>query len=301
MHIGFKTGPKNWEEGKRIITQDGAKMCEIWFRVDKVHEYREMLGYLKAQKVAFGLHYWGLIQNKYKPNIATHHKDIREETIAQMKEAIDVAQREDAVYVNIHPGILSVEEMNFTTHRQAVSSNHEVTPSDTARTITHENVNILHDYALKKGVTLTIETLPAGEVPGSDREEAYFLGDAPISLSQDLADNGFYIANDITHTASQIGLINSEDAFLWKHLLDTTHSLAPQTKLVHVNTVVPPWNGTDSHHGLLPEDYAVNAWPSLDRIAQLISIFKDRDDVYIVPEPNHNMQENYQALVKLIA
>lgn len=301
MQIGFKTGPNNWEEGKRIIAEDGAKMCEIWFRVDKAHEYREMLNHLKAQKVAFGLHYWGLIQNKYKPNIATHHQDIRGETILQMKKTIDVAHKEGAVYVNIHPGILSIEEMDFGTHRQAVSSLHEKTPSDTARAITHENMEALHNYATTREVTLTVETLPAGEVPGSDREEVYFPGDAPLVLLQELADKGFYVANDITHTASQIGLINSEDAFLWEHLLDATQALAPQTKLVHVNTVVPPWNGTDSHHGLLPEDYKVGAWPSLDRIAQLLSIFKDRDDVYIVPEPNNKMQENYRALVKLVA
>src|SRR5258708_1198468 len=105
MQIGFKTGPKNWQEGQKIVTEDGGKLCEVWFRIDKKDEYAEMLNWLGAQKVAVGLHHWGLIEGKYKTNLASTYPTIRQKTIQQIKDTIDVgASLADCAYVNVHCG-----------------------------------------------------------------------------------------------------------------------------------------------------------------------------------------------------
>ncbi|MBI3251620.1 MAG: hypothetical protein HYZ62_01780, partial [Candidatus Andersenbacteria bacterium] len=93
MHIGFKTGPLTWAEGKRIVLEEGAAFCEVWFRIDKANEYTQMLTWLTAQSVSVGLHHWGLVDGKYKTNIASKNRTIRQKTIQQIKDTIDIGAR----------------------------------------------------------------------------------------------------------------------------------------------------------------------------------------------------------------
>jgi hypothetical protein len=47
MQIGFKTGPRTWEEGKKIVEEEGARLAELWFRVDRASEYDDMLAWFE--------------------------------------------------------------------------------------------------------------------------------------------------------------------------------------------------------------------------------------------------------------
>lgn len=115
-------------------------------------------------------------------------------------------------------------------------------------------------------------------------------------LSQ-LADHGQLMANDFGHTAANIAGSNQD--LMWPGLSQYTQILAPKTKLLHINTVGPPFNGTDSHHGILAEDWQHGAFPNEDQLKSLLTLFKGRDDVWAVPEPQDNaMIANYLALQK---
>ena len=61
-------------------------------------------------------------------------------------------------------------------------------------------------------------------------------------------------------------------------------SLAPYTRYVHLSTVVPPWNGTDSHNGFLPQDYAQGARPSRLETVAWLRLFDPQ--VWVIPEPS---------------
>lgn len=301
MTIGFKTGPRTWEESKVIVEEDGATMCEIWFDVRKAAEYQPMFDWLAARKVKIGLHYWGLIDDKIKPNLCASNAHIRAATIDQMMQTITIAHEIKAVYVNIHPGAQALEEMNFDRRTQELVPGEKVGEAKAWQALS-ESAKQLQDYAQQRDVLLTIETLPGREAEKYEaRESLYDPGNASLDWLLKLGQQGNFIANDITHTSSTLAIVNNDPVVMWQGLMDFSRQAAAQTRLVHLNTMIPPFNGTDSHNGLLEEDWAGDAWPNLDQIREFLTLFKNRDDVFIVPEPRLNMRENYQQLTKLAA
>jgi hypothetical protein len=82
--------------------------------------------------------------------------------------------------------------------------------------------------------------------------------------------------------------------------LEKTKKLALQTRLVHINTMPPPFNGTDGHLGILDKDFKKDVFPSREQIKLLLSSFSDRKDVWVIPEPFLDHVENTKALIKLI-
>ena len=302
MQIGFKTGPKNWDEGKQIVTEDGAKLCEVWFRIDKKDEYTDMLAWLQAQNVAIGLHHWGLIEGKYKTNLGSSHPTIRQKTIQQIKDTIDVgAALKNCAYVNAHCPAQGTEEVSFEQSTQILSKDYW-SDIPTMEKLFFEAAAELFAYAKDKGVLLTIETLIGREPAGrqEDRTKCYDAGDMNFKTLLRLQDYAGYLANDITHTGSQICIETSDREEMWQQLLAFTQEAASITRLVHVNTLVEPFNGTDSHNGLLAEDWMAGAWPSREQVKELLALFKDRNDVLVIPEPKDKMRENYAALVALV-
>lgn len=302
MQVGFKTGPKTWEEGKVIAQEDGVKLCEVWFRVDKADDYADMFAWLKKEHVAFGLHHWGLVNGKLKTNLATHHAFVRDETIRQIRQTIDIAAQYGCVYVNAHPGSQSLEEIDFATRAQTLRSDARTSADDSARLLL-DAVQQLQLYAQTKGVLLTIETLPPSEQVVFDaplRDQFYRPGNVDLTTMRRLASAGMWIANDISHTTACVAVeTGTSEAVMWQGAVQFTQDVAPQTRLLHINTTVPPHNGTDSHNGLLPEDFAQGAFPRAEQLQALLHIFRDRDDVFVIPEPHHNMRENTQALMAL--
>lgn len=298
MKLGFKTGPKNWESEGQALAGSGAEACEVWFDVGREEEYGEMLAELTDKDVAIGLHHWGLVQGKYKTNLATQVDHIRWETIDQIKRTIDIGRSLDCTYVNVHPGARWLEELSFTPWRQKIVAGSE-TPPEESRELFLTAVEELQTYARDREVLLTVETLPALEVKDGHerREHVYNPESVPLDILEEMATSGGWLANDITHTAGQLMIKSTDTVAIWRELLAFTKRLAAQTKLLHMNTVMPPFNGTDSHDGVTDGDFERGAWPNRDQIKELLRIFTGREDVFVIPEPQEGTaRENFEAL-----
>lgn len=298
--IGFKTGPKNWEIAKRIVEEDGAKMCEVWFNVNKEKEYTEMFEWLGERNVQIGLHHWGVVDGKIKTNLATQDKPVREEGLRQMKRVVDIGRDIGAVYVNVHPGARWQEKIDLEKQEQALIPSSE-TPVEISSRILIETALELNNYSKTRGVLLTIETMLGREAKNYARREGiYDAGTPPLALMEELTQQGILIANDITHSAGAIAAADNSREGMWQKLFDFTKKTAPFTKLLHVNTMRPPFDGRDSHDGLLEDDFAQDFFPSRTQIIELLRIFADREDVFAVPEPQiEKTRENYRALLQL--
>ncbi len=296
MHIGFKTGPGNWETARRIVIEDAPPFCELWFNILKAEEYQEMIDWLVRHQVKIGLHHWGLCRDSIKTNLATAVADIRAESIRQVKATIDIGAQINCVYVNAHPGAGYLEKMDFDTRTQSRLSVQATSPSR-AFFLLLEAARELHNYARDRGVVLTLETLPGMENEYYElRQNVYDPANTSLETMEQLAAAGSYIANDLTHTSAFIHRTSTEPDKVFEMLRAFTRRVQARIRLLHVNTIAPPFNGTDSHHGLLPEDFAQGVFPTREQIATLLTLFKDRDDVYCIPEPHEKMQENFHVL-----
>ncbi len=303
MTVGFKTGPRNWAEGQRIVTEFGARMCEVWCRADQTEQYTEPLAWFHKRRVTIGLHFWGLCAGNVLPNVATNHADVRTESIQQVKRTVDFAQRTGCVYVNIHPGAQYLENIIFEPLTFSLLDS-AATPRATAERLMAEAAHELHEYAAARGVALTIETITRfmkRRPLTADRHDLYDPGTMPLPFFQQLAQHGMHIANDITHTAAALPLTNPARDELWQGVWDFTQSVAQQTRLLHVNTLTPPYNGTDSHDGVTASDWRRGVFPNRSQMITLLALFAGRPEVFAVPEPWRDMAGNFQALLGLCA
>ena len=263
MIPAFKTGPNNFKEGQRIVTELGASVCEVWFNVNKYAEYKEMFAWLQKHDVTFGLHHWGVVDGNIKTNLATQDDHIRQETIRQIKQTIDIVVDEDAGSVNIHPGAECIETIDFTTGKQAIKENMR-TKKELAHKIFLESAHELHEYAEDRNVLLTIESITAREKAiDSMREPIYDPGSIPLSVIEQFVMEGGWFANDISHTASHFLLSEENTEAAWKPVVEFSKRIADRTKLVHMNVITPPYNGTDSHDGITEEDFKQETFPEI--------------------------------------
>ena len=301
MIIGFKTGPKTWNEGRQIVEAHGATFCEIWFNVLRADEYVEPLSWFTDRDVGLGLHYWGMIDD-LKPNYATTNEDVRSRTLAQMKHCIDLGAQYEVGYVNLHPSARQLEKLDVDKGEQSPVPE-STTPEERYQELLIAGSLELHEYASSKGVLLTIETIPSREnYRYHDRSSNYDPGNPTLNDSKAIAEAGCNIANDLTHTTSAVAPICAPDTIreCMATALDAfVEETADSTYLVHANTMVEPFDGTDTHDGVRDVDFANGVFPDRDQVVRVLSAFKHRDDVFIVPEPKANMVENYQALEKL--
>ncbi len=303
MTVGFKTGPKTWAEGKEIVKEHRATFCEIWFNVLRADEYAEPLKWFVDRGVGLGLHHWGVVDD-LKPNYATTNKDLRERTLAQMKECIDLGVQYEAGYVNIHPSARVIEKQNVDIGEQSPLPDTD-TPEATYQELLIAGSVELHEYAKERGVTLTIETIPHREQHKHlDRSSTYDPGNATLADSRAIAAAGCNIANDITHTVAAVAPSCPADSIsecMTVALEDFVTDTVASTKLVHVNTMVAPFDGTDTHDGIRDIDFATGVYPDKELVLKVLATFKDRDDVFIIPEPRDTMGDNYAALVDLVS
>lgn len=297
MILGFKTGPKNWQEGQRAIEELGASMCEVWFDVTKADEYKEILAWLAKHDVSIGLHHWGIVDGKIKTNLATSDDYIRNETIEQIKKTIDIGATIGCAYVNAHPGAAEIETIDFTDWRQRVISG-KGTSSEESKKFFLEAALSLTEYANKKDVLLTIESIPGREKTShGDRLSIYNPGNIPLSALEEFAQNGGWFANDISHTGSRFLLSKETPEKAWVATLEFSRRMAPRTRLLHTNTITPPYNGTDSHDGITDGDFANETFPNKKGFTDFLGLFTDRDDVYAVNEPKEDLAGNFVALM----
>ena len=302
MIYGFKTGPISWDEGKELVMDEGAKMCEVWFRVDKHEEYGSYLEWFKEHGLIIGLHHWAVCKSGIKNNLSTHYKEVRDETIEQMKRSIDIGSDYGCAYVNIHPGARYLEKVAFDPWSSSLVQGKPPTEASEANRLMIEGAQELNNYAREKGVTFLVETLCGAEcLDHGERTVVYRPKNSSLETMKKLAANGIKIANDFTHTVTspEYKTPPTKDV-MWQVLVEFTEETKEATKLLHVNTLLPPYNGTDSHDGITENDFKKGVFPNEDQIRNILSLFKERDDVYLIPEPRQDMKQNYLALKKMV-
>lgn len=295
MILGIKVGPD--KQSFRDLAQTNAPFAEVWFNVARIDEYTELFDALKHRKMQVGLHFWGALPNGTCTNIAYPDNAVLGQSLAMMKRTIDIAAQNEFQYINIHPGSRAIVIVDLLKVQFRLKSK----PVDLAvsQALCIENSLDLHTYAARKGVIFTVETLP-NRITNDSRQNPVNIFELPMSVIEKLAEKGISIANDFGHTAAT--LITENPNSIWQHLKDKTTSLLQYTRLIHLGYTIPPYNGTDFHDHLDNPLFQTNqAIPNKQQMIYLLKLFQNRDDVWVLVEPNGRHSENYFLAQKIIA
>lgn len=300
MIAGFKIGLKDWRE--KLETAK-PPFVEVYFRVDKTPDYREMFAYLKTHNIKFGLHFWGVLKSGIEPNLLSRHKWIQNQSVMLMLRAIKVAAEHKCVYVNVHPGAFKerIIDLDASSFKMA---NLPETEFEEGRKNLLENAKRLKKIAEKYSILLTYETLPTNcpieWLQPRGPQNVLIAKQCPIEFYEDLMNAGHFVANDFGHTVASIVVGKNERQIVLDHLITWTKKLAPATKLIHCNLTMSPFDGTDTHSGLLPEDFAKDTLPTRPELIEILKIFKNREGIFILNEPESGHVENYHVLLNLL-
>lgn len=292
MKLGIKTGPQTSSITDLEVTH--APFTEVWFDPNQLPKYRELFNYIDSHQIETGLHFWGALADGTWTNLAYPDQALIKETLVLMKKTIDIAALHGYVYVNIHPGCRSKVAIDFQREKFSLLTK-PVDLKQSEQTLLN-NILELDQYAQKQNVILTVESVPARVTIGwhgqDPRQHPYDVYELPISILYTLSNSGIHIANDFGHTAAN--MITDNKSSIWEFLRKATQKLSKYTKLVHLGFVIPPFNGTDFHDELdNPIFETENAVPNKNQMLELLSYFKNRDDVWSLVEPKNDHPKNY--------
>jgi sugar phosphate isomerase/epimerase len=299
MTLGIKVGPQG--TSIRDLEQTATPFAEVWFRPDRLGDYDALFHYMIDHHVAIGLHHWSAVDDMYWPSLAFEHDRITDETMKSIQQTIDTAARINAVYVNIHPG--SRAKIRYSYSDRQFRDIDTPLPTDIAYPTVVKNLNHLNDYALSKGVLLTVETVPErvkkddslyGTHNASDAIDIYELS------MVDLADlvPTISIANDFGHTAA---VLDTDRTAILGHLTAFTDHYAARTRLLHIGFALIPSFGLDFHDSLENPLFDTDASiPNCRETRQLLAQFVHRPDVYALVEPSSDHIGNYRLLTQLV-
>ncbi len=300
MKLGIKVGPR--EQSFHDLELTNAPYCEIWFNINEVSKYEPLFAFLAKRHIDVGLHFWGCLPDGTWTNFAYPDQALIDASLDLMRKTIDIAAQHKFQYVNIHPGTRTKTKIDFVREQFQLLTN----PVDESisEQLFLEHAHKLHEYARQRGVVFTIETVPQREARGwydpKARKNPMTIFELPVETLIKASQQGLWIANDFCHTAAN--KISDDRTEVWNFVKDTTKILAPQTRLIHVGFIVPPYNGTDFHdhldNPLLDTDQAV---PNKKELVELLKLFTDRDDVWLITEPLADHPKNFALLQKILA
>lgn len=292
----MKLGLKVNADKDSIERLDGANppFVEVWFNVNAKDSYNELFAELNKRNCEAGLHFWGLLEDDIGPNLAYPDQSVITQTLDLMRTAIDTAVQHKLSYVNIHPGASALSKVNYDKERfDAIT---EPISTDTSIELFLENSAIVSTYARSRGVVFTVETVPMRITDGwydvNARHAPKNIYELPITAIEKAAESGMYVANDFCHTAANI--ISDDPVDVWNFLKQTTIRLADQTRLIHLGFTMPPFNGTDNHDELdNPILESRNAVPNKKQMIELLKLFQNRDDIWMLVEPKDHHVKNF--------
>lgn len=300
MKIGVKIGPANW---KQVLGEITPSCVEVWFRLGAAGESVPIFDELNKRQIPFGIHFWGVLEEGYEPNLAYGSEGIAEKSAVLVKETIDIASSYHASYVNVHPGSLTLRTIDLDNKSMEVLHERTVTEKQAMDSLIAQTV-ALDTYARQRQILFLIETLPACELEhwrddtGRDSVQKAF-NVTPFMIAEVAKQTGVAVTNDFGHTLAS--WVSDDRDYLFNQLKSVTAKLAPYTRLIHLNTVRPPFNGTDSHDGVLPEDFSAGVLPTREQVKELLSLFASRDDVWVIPEPSiDTMVANYHEIHRMV-
>lgn len=299
----MKLGIKVAADTESIDRLNGAnpQLAEVWFNANDPKAYTGLFEALKRKGCDVGLHFWGMLDNDIGPNIAYPNDKTIAASLDLMRQTIDIASENYFQYVNIHPGSAALSQVNYKKERYDILG--DPVDMDDAIGLFLKNAKELHEYAISKNVVFTVETVPARITDGWYDEQARLkpknVYELPATAIIQAAQIGIPVANDFCHTAANV--ITDDPDVIWTFLLGTTKLLAPQTRLIHLGFVMPPFNGSDNHdqldNPLLDTDQTV---PNKKQMIELLKLFTNRPDVWILAEPKDDHVKNYHLVQKLV-
>lgn len=300
MTLGIKVGPD--KQSFLDVAQTNTPFTEVWFNIARADEYTELFGKLKRRKMQVGLHFWGVLEGGISAGFGYPDQSILDGSADLVKKTIDIAAANKFQYVNIHPGSRAIVKIDLERMDYPYVSEPIALPQ--AQAIFLEELTKLNEYANDRGVVLTVETVSrllskTDWYNPESRLKPLDIYQLPVASIQAAGDLGIALANDFVHTATNTPSDNPQD--IWNFLYGTTQTLAPATRLIHLGFLVPPYNGTDNHDSLdnpvLDTDHAV---PNKRQMIELLKLFQNRDDVWILTEPNGRHVENYFLAQKIL-
>lgn len=299
----MKLGIKVNADARSYDRLSGANpdLAEVWFNANDPDRYTDLFAELKRRKCDVGLHFWGTVNGQTLPNLSYPDTDIITESMTLIKRTIDIAEAHNFQYVNIHPGSSALLSVDFQNERYDIQKPAADLDDAIARFLT--NAGELHGYAKQKGIVFTVETVPLritdGWYTAAARSNPKQVHELPIAAIVQAASAGIPIANDFCHTAASI--ITDDESSVWRFVYGMTELLAPMTRLIHIGFIMPPFNGTDNHDQLdnpiLDTSAAV---PNTNQLIDLLKVFQNRDDVWILAEPSQDHVKNYKIVEQLL-
>lgn len=299
MQLGLKVNAD--AESYARLSDANPPFVEVWFNVNEKDRYNDLFTELTRRNCASGLHFWGMLDDNIAPNIAYPDTKTITQSMALMRQTIDVAAENGSEYVNIHPGASALAKVNYKEEHFDLASD-PVDPHE-AIEVFLTNAQALSDYAKSKSVVFTVETVPPRITDGWYDAQARLrpknIYELPPEAILRAAKMGLWVTNDFCHTASNV--ITDDADRVYTFLKGTTQVLAPQTRLIHIGFIMPPYNGTDNHDELdnpiLNTDDAV---PNTSQMIELLKLFVKRNDVWVLVEPKDHHVKNYFLAQKLI-
>jgi len=292
MNLGIKVAIN--DHSISDLERTHAEFAEVWYNANTPDDYTNLFSYLKTHALQSGLHFWGAIANGALATIAYPDTTVANQSLTLIKQTIDTAARNNFSYVNIHPGTRSLVHLDFKTVAFTVLTAPK--PIDVCESIFLEHAKELTDYATKRGVVLTIESVPPRTankwLTTGVRNNVIDLGELPITTLMKAVTNGAWFANDFCHTAANCLSDNTKD--IWTMLYDVSKQYATQTKLIHLGFLAPPFNGTDFHDQMNnPLLQTTQAVPNNAQLIDLLKLFPNRNDVYALVEPMSDHVRNF--------
>jgi sugar phosphate isomerase/epimerase len=301
MKLGIKVGPQ--KQSIEDLKETNAPFAEVWFQIDKKDEYDGLFSYLKKNRIDTGLHFWGSTHDGFSPSISCNDQSYANESAGLVRQSIDIASENNFSYVVIHPGTRAKVIMDYTNETFTVLSKPTAIPI--AQNLFLRAIQELSRYATKKHVVLIVETIDINVCNGwrqqsmESRYHPFPLHELPIETLIEAGSQGIAIANDFGHTAGTI--ISDAPRTVWTHLKTITKKLLPVTRLLHLGYIIPPFNGTDFHDHLdNPIFETPDAVPNKKQMTELLQLFKNRNDVWALAEPNGQHPKNYFLAQKLL-
>lgn len=300
---GIKLGPRDWSEK---LNASNASIAEIWYRVDQPGNYTAMIDELNHRGIRFGLHFWGVTSSGHEANLAYPGKN-QTESIALIRQCIDDAGKAGATYVNIHSGNYSLMLIDFAKETLLPDDTYPLINPQTAANTRNQALQGLGAYAQANQVNLLVEAIPAKVANGKWLDAKARLNPvpeypAPLTGLDALCEQGCIgFTNDFCHTFSIE--FDQPRAYLYARFSEITRALAPYTQVVHVNTLTAPYNGSDAHGGILPDELNYHTvFPNQQEFRHLLQLLTTAtgSDVWLIGEPKQHHVENYVALKNLL-
>ncbi|MBN1579997.1 MAG: sugar phosphate isomerase/epimerase [Anaerolineae bacterium] len=300
MYLGIKSGPDDWQT--KLDNDLNIRHVEIYFNLDWLDMYAPLWAWLREHGVATRLHSSTRLADGFVPNLVTQHNALSEASLALFRQTIDVAAGEGMDGIIVHPGTYQAQQI--VPGRNLLVGDR--TPPETGNRLVRDRLARLAEYGRQRGVHLLVENLSGRDLfsfEPFDRRQTVDPGALLHPVMRWLGEQGIDLCIDVGHLYSEMMVACADPDMSWAQTMKATKRLAPYTRHLHLSTIVPPFNGTDSHNGFLAEDVAQGAVPSLEQVANWLRLFEEQN-VWAIPEPFGSADvhlQNYRVLHPVVS